>query len=467
MYIRDAAFAAANLTALYAPYLSKDTEIILPSDAAWNTSVEQRWTIFAPPTYLGAIKPATEQDVAKVVQISVSNGIPFMATGAGHGASVTLETFKNGIDIDLGNFNTVTVDEKNSLVTIGGSAQFQQVYDPLFAAGKEFPTGGGPCVGVLGATLGGGVTRLMGVHGMVVDLLQSVNIVTADGKLLTASETENSDLFWAVRGAGHNFGIITSATFTAPSLSNNGQYLNADFAFPASANRSFFEAVEALNDNLPAELALQITVTPGPGITFNAVYFGAKADGMALLQPFLDLPSTKQNISVVPWNELPNVQDFGTDFGTCNKNSETDFYGMGLKNINAATYGNFFDELAEFYTQHPTISPIWVTQRYSTKKALTVPENATAYAHRDLGAHQLFITSVTNPTDADTLSTFMKNARNEFQETAGTSELSIYVNYAHGDEGPAVWYGDNLPRLQQLKKKWDPHGRFNSYNPIC
>lgn len=60
----------------------------------------------------------------------------------------------------------------------------------------------------------------------------------------------------------------------------------------------------------------------------------------------------------------------------------------------------------------------------------------------------------------------MKNARNEFQTTAGTSELSIYVNYAHGDEGPAVLYGDNLSRLQQLKKKWDPNGRFNSYNPI-
>lgn len=60
----------------------------------------------------------------------------------------------------------------------------------------------------------------------------------------------------------------------------------------------------------------------------------------------------------------------------------------------------------------------------------------------------------------------MNNARNEFQATAGTSKLSIYVNYAHGDEGPAVWYGDNLPRLQQLKKKWDPNGRFNSYNPI-
>jgi hypothetical protein len=61
-----------------------------------------------------------------------------MATGAGHGASVTLGTLKNGIDIDLGNFNTVTVDETNSLVTIGGAAQFQQLYDPLFAAGKEF-----------------------------------------------------------------------------------------------------------------------------------------------------------------------------------------------------------------------------------------------------------------------------------------------------------------------------------------
>jgi hypothetical protein len=125
-----------------------------------------------------------------------------------------------------------------------------------------------------------------------------------------------------------------------------------------------------------------------PSISFNAVYYGAEADGLALLQPFLDLPNTEQNISVVPWNELYKVQDFGADLSTCEKNTDIDFYGMGLKNVDAATYGSFFDELAEFYDQHPTLSPIWVTERYSTALALTVPGNATAYAHRELGAHQ-------------------------------------------------------------------------------
>lgn len=114
-------------------------------------------------------------------------------------------------------------------------------------------------MGVVGATLGAGVGRFQGIHGLIIDTLLSVRLVTAKGKIITASATENSDLFWGLRGAGANFGIILSATYTITDLSNGGTVTSADLIFPASANVSYFNAMKSFQNKLPAELALFTT----------------------------------------------------------------------------------------------------------------------------------------------------------------------------------------------------------------
>lgn len=114
---------------------------------------------------------------------------------------------------------------------------------------------------MVGATLGGGVTRMEGIHGMLLDSLLSVNLVTASGDLITVSATENSDLFWAIRGAGSSFGIVTSATYKVYDLTNDGQVFNADFEFAAAQNKSVFEALASYNDDMPASLAIVQSVS--------------------------------------------------------------------------------------------------------------------------------------------------------------------------------------------------------------
>lgn len=108
---------------------------------------------------------------------------------------------------------------------------------------------------MVGATIGAGVGRYQGVDGLIIDSLLSVRLVTAEGKLIDVSEDSNPDLYWAVRGAGANFGIITSATYQLHPQINNGQVLNADFIFPASSNGSYFDILQSLQDSIPAELA--------------------------------------------------------------------------------------------------------------------------------------------------------------------------------------------------------------------
>lgn len=104
---------------------------------------------------------------------------------------------------------------------------------------------------MVGATLGGGVGPLQGIHGLIVDSLKSVTIITGTAEIINASATENCDLFWGIRGAGMNFGIVTSATYQIHPQTNEGQGLSADLLFSAAQNASVFEVLRSYSDNQP------------------------------------------------------------------------------------------------------------------------------------------------------------------------------------------------------------------------
>jgi FAD/FMN-containing dehydrogenase len=118
---------------------------------------------------------------------------------------------------------------------------------------------------MIGATLGGGVGRYNGLHGMLLDSLLSVRMVTAAGNIITVSTTENIDLFWGIRGAGFNYGTILEATYsiyneTAPLV------LNADFLFPLNATQTIFHYFKSLENDLPAKLSLVFLATYAPAL---------------------------------------------------------------------------------------------------------------------------------------------------------------------------------------------------------
>lgn len=118
------------------------------------------------------------------------------------------------------------------------------------------------CPSVVGATVGGGISFGQGIHGLLIDTLRSVRLVTASGVAMTVSPFENSDLFWAIRGAGASYGIITSATYEIFDLTNNGQVMVANFEFTMAAgtNGSVWRALKTFDTLLPANLALNIAV---------------------------------------------------------------------------------------------------------------------------------------------------------------------------------------------------------------
>jgi hypothetical protein len=116
---------------------------------------------------------------------------------------------------------------------------------------------------MIGATIGAGVGPVQGELGLMIDALESVRIITASGSIISASRTENAELFWGIRGAGANFGIITSATYKVPEAINKGNVLNADFLFLPQSSPAIWQILKSFDDTLPSQLTLNI------GVAFN------------------------------------------------------------------------------------------------------------------------------------------------------------------------------------------------------
>ncbi|KAF2135276.1 uncharacterized protein K452DRAFT_239649 [Aplosporella prunicola CBS 121167] len=478
--VSAAAINHSNITALFSTKVSPKTEIYFPTDPDYANVTTQRWSVYEQPSYVASIKPASESDVQAIVivlkvRVASANGIPFLATGGGHGLSVTLHELQNGIEIDLSAFKNVTVDPEANTITVGGANVFGDVVEPLWNAKRESPTGSCACVGFVGGGGGGGVGRLEGLHGLVVDNMLSFTVVTATGDLVTASATENPDLFWAMRGATPNFGIVLWATYRIFPLTNNGNVLNADFVFPASANKSHFEILKTFEKNQPAALSFMTDVRyteeyNGTNILFNAVYYGPEEEGIKLLQPFIDNGPITKNITMTTWNKIIDTSLYGL-FGDaqCVKGKHINSYTVDIKTMDIPTFEAHFSNISRMFENYPdTRASTWFIEGLPLQAARQANSSATSFPpeHRQSTNLLLWGYNYDNNDIDEEINEFAKNARSEFAKTSGLTELEVYVSYGHGDEGPKAWYGSSLKRLQQLKRKWDPKNVFHFMNPI-
>ncbi|KAL4997559.1 FAD-binding domain-containing protein [Aspergillus recurvatus] len=468
--------AWVNLTSIYGSGLSPGAEIFYASDPDWDTEVTQRWTLVGAPTFYGAIKPATEQDIQHVVRVSSKRGIRFLAVGAGHGASTTLGRLQDGIEIDLANFNSVNLDRENSLLTVGASVVFSDLFDLLYQSGKMLPMGNAECVGVVGAALGGTIGVFQGPLGLGLDSLVSVRLVTASGDLIEVSKTQHPDLFWGIRGAGANFGIVTSATFRVHDAPNSGNITSIDFLYPGSLNASVWEVLKSFDDDIPSELVLNFaaSIDQASGqsvIIANAAYFGPLDEAEELVAPLRALGPLTTATNIVPWTQLQRTAFFGqgntSDPTECIPGQWSDGYSIGLKQTDVPTLVSFFNSLHEFYSQHPSLNGIVLIERYPNAVTLSVPDGETAYPHREIKIQVLFENYLTNSSLLEVLDEFTQAARAELQKTSGFDELSVYVNFAHGDEGVDAWYTPRkMDNLTRLKRKWDPLEQFSWNCPL-
>ena len=222
--------------------------------AVWNGMVDRRpWAV---------VRAADVRDVAPTVAYVREHGLDLAVRGGGHHVAGN-GAVDDGVVLDLADVNTVSVDPAAATVRVGAGATLAEIDAATEPHGLVVPMGVVSSTGIAGLTLGGGVGWLTRPHGLTADSLVAVELVTADGRQVTASETEHPDLFWALHGGGGNFGVVTAFTFRAYP---HGPQLFAGFlVYRQDRWRQAWAALEEWTRDLPdAMQTITTTLTPPP-----------------------------------------------------------------------------------------------------------------------------------------------------------------------------------------------------------
>ncbi|KAK4203209.1 6-hydroxy-D-nicotine oxidase [Triangularia verruculosa] len=454
--------------------LSSGSEVILASDASYANNFTQRFSVSRPPSFSVAVKPVSAVDVRQVVQYALRTNVSILATGGGHGYTWSLGRHRGGIDIDLSNFNTIKIDSAANTMTVGGSVRSQDVAAALQAAGKELPVGLCMCVGYTGYTLGGGIGPYSGLYGTAADNLISAEIITGQGELLTVSDKSRSDLFYGLKGAGFNYGIVTSLKFRVHPATNSGQTIVTNMIFPGYLNGTVFELIKSFfGPNQPKELGIALSVgyneaMGGMVVIIGFVYAGSEKASTELLRPFFDLNPINPQVLDVPTDQVPRVIVYGATLSGCNKNTQFVPYTVNLYKVDVPNLIKVVEYMKSEVEANPELGHVIVTwTQYASAGFKKFADGSAAFPYRDPTVFVQINAYAPSAEMVPVISDYAGRLRERFQRGSGRSRLETYVHFAHGDETHEAMYSTRkLLSLSVLKAVYDPRGLFSWYNPL-
>lgn len=426
-------------------------KIILPDDERYETVRNSFMEVGSPAI---VVQPKSTDDVAAAIKFALDYSLTLSVRSGGH-SNVGFSTNDGGIVIDLSAMNNVElIDADKHIVRIGSGAHWGDVASALQDYGLVISSGDTKTVGVGGLTLGGGIGWMVRRDGLAIDNLLAADIVTADGRVLHVSDNENLDLFWAIRGGGGNFGIVTQFEFKAhPTNKVYAGVINF------GVNR-FGEVLKGWRDYMrqaPEELSSTIVVMPPFGPEMPA--------GIMLIVCYASDDETAANSAVDPLRNLDTVVNDTVALKHYAEVLEEAHPPAGMKVIVKNGFvRDFNDELIQIIADShgkPGAPALQIRSLGGTMNR--VPTDATAFAHRDsevlmVDAH--FIAS--DATEAD-INNLLEPWRRMEQFVSGS-----YVNLmseATQKQIDASYPKSTYERLAKIKEKYDPQNVFNqNYN---
>ncbi len=406
------------------------------------------------------VRCADAADVIAAVNFAREHALPVSIKGGGHNAA-GLGMCDNGLAIDLSPMKYVRVDPGARTVLVGGGTTWGDVDHATHAFGLAVPTGIISTTGVGGLTLGGGLGHLTRQCGLTIDNLLAVDIVLADGRMVTASAKENPDLFWAVRGGGGNFGVVTSFLFKAHPI-------HTDYAGPmlypieqaAEVMRWYRDVIVRAPDNLTGFFAF-LVVPPGPPFpealhnkTMCGVvwcYTGPLDQAEAVFKPIRAFKTPALDlVGPIPHPALQSLFD--------------PLYPAGQQWYWKA---DFVRELSDAaiakHIEHGSKLPTWQSTMHLypiNGAASRVGASDTPWGYRDAVWAEVIVGVDADPKNREKIT---KWARDYWDAVHPFSAGGAYVNFMmdEGDDRIRATYGKNYDRLARLKKQYDPTNLFS------
>ena len=402
-------------------------------------------------------------DVISCVRFGREHGIELAIRGGGHNAA-GLGVADDALVIDLSLLHSTTVNPEDHTVRVDAGCTWGDVDHATVAFGMATPSGFLASTGVGGLTLGGGIGYLARRFGLTVDNLLSADVVLADGSFVTASPTSHSDLFWALRGGGGNFGIVTSFTFRCHDIGNAGTIIGGpvlyDLADTADVMRWYRELLPSLPEELNGFVAL-MTIPPAP--PFPEQLWGRKACGIVwcytgshdqadeVLEPVKTYGSPLLvGIQPMPFSMLQSAFDA--------------LYPAGLQWYWRADFFNeISDQAIDVHTKYGQQLPTGHSTMHLYPidgAASRVASNATPFAYRDGGWAGVIVGVDPDPANADLISRWAKDYWSELHPTsAGGGYVNFLMN--EGQDRVEAAYRGNYNRLAQIKGRYDPDNVFH------
>jgi FAD/FMN-containing dehydrogenase len=456
----DSSTVSELRTAVEGDVVTASDETYHEARAVWNGRIDR---------YPAAIVTVTStDDVAAAIRFAREHDRQIAVRGGGHhvtGSAVV----DDGIVIDCSALTDVAVDPSAQTVRVGAGVRVSDVLSATQEHGLAIPCGSAAHNGVAGSTLGGAIGWARRSHGLGVDGLRSVELVTVDGETVTASETEREDLFWGVRGGGANFGVVTSFEFDCFEL--GPEVAVAQVAYPApdiDATTDLLGSYREYVADAPEEvtsMAIRTAVPPlpfvpvefhgAPIVMFYAVYAGDAAEGEAVLEPLRTVGEPAMDLS----GRMPfmAVHEIANElFPTGNRYSWHSLYADELS-----------DDLVERVAEAGRTSPgpeAGLTVWHMGGAVSDVSADETAYAWRDAP----FLVSIDagwrDPAADEAHLSWAESIWDDLRESEATLEgfYPGFPGFVTGEERARMAYGDNLARLAELKAEYDPENLLHS-----
>jgi len=393
-------------------------------------------------------------DVVDAVKFATAHGLEIAVRGGGHNVAGKA-VCDNGLMIDLSRMKGIHVDPERRTVRAQGGVTWREFNRATQLHGLASTGGVISTTGIGGLTLGGGLGWLMGMHGLALDNLLSAELVTASGDVVRASEKDNADLFWAVRGAGANFGV---ASWLEYRLHPVGPVTSGLVAHPFAQAREVWQFFREFTTSLPDEVSAfagLLCAPDGSGTRLAAIiacHAGPLAEGEAALRPLKQFGSPVLDVIQPTTYEATNMMLDGA-------------FPVGALNYWKSSFlGELSDAaidtmITRFGTSPSAMSSLLVEHVHGAVTRVGVSE--TAFPHRREGYNFLVVSEWDNPGDNARNIAWARASYDAMQPHYGPGR---YVNYLEKDEtGDAVRaaYGPNYDRLRSLKSRYDPGNVFH------
>ncbi|HKG91012.1 MAG TPA: FAD-binding oxidoreductase [Gemmatimonadaceae bacterium] len=434
-------------------------EVLRPGEArydearrVWNGMIDRRPAVI--------VRAANTEDVRRAIAFARAQGLPVAVRGGGHNAA-GLAVCDDGLVIDLSAMRRIGVDPARRIAWADGGATWAELDAATQAHGLATTGGLISSTGIAGLTLGGGIGWLMRRHGLACDNLIAAEVVTADGRVVRASETENPELLWGLRGGGGNFGVVTTLEYRLHPVGPMilGGMLVHPLARAGEVLRFYRDFTAAAPEALTVFAVLLVSPEGAPILALLPAWFGPIEEGQALLRPLREFgPPLADQVAPMPYTALQTMLDAGFPSGL-----QVYWRGAFLSELS----DGLIDAAVARSAASPSPLSAIVFEQLGGAVA-RVGREETAFDHRAAAFNLAVIGRWSDPADAERNIAWTRGTTDVFRPFTSGGAYVNYLGLGEGADRVRAAYGpEKFARLVTLKRQYDPTNvfRFNQNIP--